>query len=127
MTDYRTDLSKVRGLGAAKKGVGTYMAQRVSAVALAALLPFFVYGLLCALPDGYDGLKAWVSSWSGALLIAGFITAALYHGRLGVAEIINDYIPRPGARAFWLLINTLLALFVWALGLFALLKIWLGA
>ncbi len=127
MTDYRTDLSKVRGLGAAKKGVGTYMAQRVSAVILALLLPFFVYGVLCALPGGLAGLKAWVSTWSGALIVWGFASAALYHGRLGVNEIINDYVPSAGARASWLLVNTLLALSVWTLGSFAILKIWLGA
>jgi len=38
MTSYRTPLGRVRGLGAAKHGVGHFIAQRVSAIALVLLV-----------------------------------------------------------------------------------------
>ena len=38
MATYRTPLGKARGLGSAKHGVGHFIAQRVSAIALVALL-----------------------------------------------------------------------------------------
>jgi succinate dehydrogenase / fumarate reductase membrane anchor subunit len=42
MSDFRTPLARARGLGSAKSGVGHFIAQRVSALALVVLIPLFV-------------------------------------------------------------------------------------
>lgn len=127
MADYRTPLSRVLGKGAAKTGVHEFIALRLSAIAIALSLPFFLYGLIHALPHGYDGIMAWVGSPIGAFTLLIFVTAGLYHGRAGINEIIADYVPATGARTFWLLFVSLVTLSFWLIGILAILKIWLGA
>jgi len=127
MSDFRTDLGKVRGIGAAKGGVHEFIAHRVSAIVLAILLPFFIYGLIKALPGGYAGLIQWASSPTGAFVLLGFMTAGLYHGRLGINEVISDYVQGVGARSTFMVLNALLAGSAWLVGVLAILKIWLLA
>jgi len=126
VSDFRTDLGKVRGSGAAKGGVHEFIAHRVSAIVLALLLPFFLYGLIKALHGGYDGLIAWASSPFGAFVLLGFITAGIYHGRLGINEVISDYVAGDGMRSLFMLLNTLASFVFWLIGVLAILKIWLG-
>ena len=125
MNDYRSDLSKVRGIGAAKGGVHEFIVHRVSAVVLALLLPFFVYGLMKALPHGYDGLLAWVGSPGGAFVLLAFLSAGIFHGRLGINEVISDYVQSTGMRSFCMLLNALVSVSAWLIGILAILKIWL--
>jgi succinate dehydrogenase / fumarate reductase membrane anchor subunit len=127
MTDLRTPLSQVRGHGAAKEGVKHHIAARVSAIALALILPFFIWGLMKALPGGYDGILAWVGSAGGAFTLLVFVTAGLYHGRLGMNEVILDYAGSHGSRTFFMLANALASFGFWLVGVLAILKIWLGA
>ena len=127
MTDFRTPLSKVRGHGSAREGVHEFIAHRVSAIVLALVFPFFVYGLMKALPAGYDGLMAWIGSAFGAFTLLVFVTAGLYHGRIGINEVILDYVPSHDARTFFVLVNSLAAFGFWLMGVLAILKIWLGA
>jgi len=127
VSDFRTDLGKVRGSGAAKGGVHEFIAHRVSAIVLALLLPFFLYGLITALHGGYAGLMSWVSSPLGAFVLLGFLTAGLYHGRLGINEVISDYVQSTGTRSAFMLINTLAAFAFWLVGVLEILKIWLGS
>lgn len=127
MSDFRTDLNKVRGIGAAKGGVHEFIAHRVSAVVLALLLPFFVYGLMKALPGGYAGLMQWAGSPAGAFILLAFLTAGIYHGRLGINEVISDYVQSTGMRSLSMILNALVSVSAWLIGVLAILKIWLGA
>ena len=45
MSDLRTPLAKVRGLGSARDGTDHYIAQRLTAIALVPLLLWFVFSL----------------------------------------------------------------------------------
>ena len=127
MKDYRSDLGKVRGMGAAKGGVHEFIAHRVSALMLAVLFPFFLYGFIRAIEGGYQGLMDWAGSLGGAFVLLGVMTAGMYHGRLGINEIISDYVDHAGRRSFLMLLNTFIALGFWLVGILAVLKIWLGA
>lgn len=127
MSNFRTPLSKVRGHGSAREGVHEFISHRVSAIVLALVFPLFIYGLMKALPHGYEGLMAWIGSPIGAFTLLVFITAGLYHGRIGINEVILDYVPSHDARTFFVLINSLLSFGFWLMGVLAILKIWLGA
>lgn len=127
MSDFSTPLSKVRGHGAANEGVEHHIAARVSAIILAVITPFFLWGLMKALPGGYEGLMVWISSASGAFVWLVFVTAGLYHGRLGMNEIILDYATSHGSRTFFMLLNLIASVGFWLAGTLAILKIWLGA
>lgn len=124
--DMKTPLAKVRGHGAAGSGVHHHIAARVSAIILALVTPIFLYGLLTAFPDGYDGLVDWLSGPVGAFSAIAFIGAGLYHGRLGMNEVILDYLGG-SLRTVCLLANTLACLGFGLIGILSILKIWLGA
>jgi len=77
MGDYRTPLSKARGLGSAKSGVGHFISQRISAIALLVLIPTFIWSV-ATLPSGdYAAAQAWLGSPWGAIVTLLTLTAAL--------------------------------------------------
>lgn len=127
MSDLRTELSKVRGHGASGEGVHEFITHRVSAMILALIFPLFLYGMMKALPGGYEGIMSWIKSPFGAFALLIMVTAGLYHGRIGINEVIADYVPSTGMRSFLLILNSFIAFGVWLVGVMAILKIWLGA
>jgi succinate dehydrogenase / fumarate reductase membrane anchor subunit len=109
MADFRTPLRRARGLGSAKHGVGHFIAQRVSAAALAILVcwgfsqtPFLVQG-------GYDYARAWLAAPVNATLMILLAATAFYHGQIGLRVIVEDYIPQGASRTVLLILNA----FVW--------------
>ena len=123
MRDYRTPLSKARGLGAAGSGVGHFIAQRVSAVALVVLIPLFIWSI-AALPSGdYDSARAWIGSPLGALVTVLTLSAAFFHMRIGLQVVIEDYIHVPATKAALLIANTLLAAGLWLVMIYSVLAI----
>lgn len=123
MSDFRTPLARARGLGAAKSGVGHFIAQRVSAVALLILIPIFTWSLAKYGFSDYQTARAWVGSPFGAIVILLTLTAAFYHMRLGLQVVIEDYIQASGLKIALLLANTLLAAGLWLATLYAVLSV----
>ena len=123
MTDMRTPLGKVRGLGSAKDGTEHFWRQRLTAFANIPLTIFFI-GLIIALNGAeYATVKAALSNPFVALLTMGAILSALYHMKLGMQVVIEDYIHTEGTKFLLVMLN---ALFCAALGLisvFALMKL----
>jgi len=89
---YRSDLGKVRGLGSAKGGASHWWLQRVTGIALVPLSLWFVYSVLVLSDSSYFEARAWVTSPFNAFFMMYFICTALYHGYLGIKEVIEDYI-----------------------------------
>ena len=123
MSDFRTPLARARGLGAAKSGVGHFIAQRVSAVALLILIPIFTWSLAKYGFSDYQTARVWVGSPFGAIVILLTLTAAFYHMRLGLQVVIEDYIQASGLKIALLLANTLLAAGLWLATLYAVLSV----
>ena len=123
MSDFRTPLSKARGLGSAKSGAGHFMAVRVTAVALLFLVPLFVYALAKLSSGDYETVHGFVASPLGALLVLATLTATLYHMRLGMQVVIEDYIHVPNTRALLLIANTLITGAAWLAVLYATLRL----
>jgi succinate dehydrogenase / fumarate reductase membrane anchor subunit len=119
----RTPLGKVRGLGSAKHGAGHFIAQRVSAVALLFLVPWFLYSLIGAVRRGYDGALEWIADPVNAVLILLAIGAALYHMRLGMQVVIEDYIAKNGAKTVLLILNTFICVVLFAAAAYSVLRI----
>lgn len=123
MSDFRTPLARVRGLGSAKSGTGHFIAQRVSAIALVVLMPLFLIKLAKNAGAGYVEAAAWVGSPLGAILTLLAMTAALYHMRLGLQVVIEDYIYRPATKAALLILNTFVAAGLWIAVLYSVLAL----
>jgi len=127
MNDLRTPLAKVRGLGSAKDGTHHFWVQRVSALALTPLVLWF--GLsVASLPNAsYDSVVQWLDSPFNVVMLVSFLIAGFYHGALGLQVIIEDYIAKEGVRIASIIAVQLISFFFAALGIFAALKISLGA
>ena len=123
MSDFRTPLRRVRGLGSAKSGVHHFIAQRVSALALIILVPLFCWGLAAHGGADYASARAWIGSPTGALVTLISLTAAFYHMRLGLQTVIEDYIHKSGTKIVLLVLNTLLAAGLWLATLYSVLKL----
>lgn len=127
MTNKTTPMGSVRGLGSAKSGTEHFIHQRVSAIALVFLVPWFIFSIMHATKAGYAGAEAWVAKpWNAILLILLF-GAALYHMRLGLQTVIEDYIGRSGTRQALLILNTFAVFALMAAAILSVLKIWISA
>jgi succinate dehydrogenase / fumarate reductase membrane anchor subunit len=125
--DYATPTARARGLGSAKSGVSSYIGQLTSALALAVLVPWFLFSVISAVGAGYSGAVAWVARpWNAILLILTF-GAAFYHMRIGMRVIIEDYIAKSGTRTALLILNSFAAIALFAATAATVLKIWISA
>ncbi len=126
MSDMRTPLGKVRGLGSAKEGTDHFWRQRLTAVANVPLLLFFLGLILSLHGASYRETKAALSHPLTALVLMMVIISALYHMRLGMQVIIEDYVHGEGSKIVLLMLNTFFTLAVGVVSIFAILKLSFG-
>ena len=87
-----TALGKVRGRGPAGHGTGAFMTQRLTAISNAILMSWFVVSL-ATLPDlSWPVVTAWMASPLVATAMILLILSTFIHFRLGVMELIEDYV-----------------------------------
>jgi succinate dehydrogenase / fumarate reductase, membrane anchor subunit len=126
MSDMRTPLRKVRGLGSAKDGTGHFWRIRLSSIALIPL-SFFLLGWILSLDGaGYDEVRAALAEPIIALAASLFILISLDHMQLGMQIIIEDYIHGEGTKVALIMLNIFFAVAVGAASVFAILKIAFG-
>ena len=126
MSDMRTPLGKVRGLGSAHAGTAAFWRQRLSGIALVPLALFVIGWVLSLKGAGYAAVKASLAQPLVALATALFIVISLDHMRLGMKEIIEDYAHGEATKFSLSILNTFFTVAVGAVSLFALLKIAFG-
>jgi succinate dehydrogenase / fumarate reductase membrane anchor subunit len=126
MSDMRTPLGKVRGLGAAREGTGNFWRMRVTSIALVPLSMFVVGWVLSMRGAGLAEVRASLASPLIALAMALFLIISLDHMRLGMKEIIEDYVHEEGSRLALLILNTFFCVLIGAASIFALLKLSFG-
>ncbi|MGA0602249.1 succinate dehydrogenase, hydrophobic membrane anchor protein [Caulobacter sp. KR2-114] len=126
MANFRTPLRQARGMGSAKHGVGHFIGQRVSAVALIFLVLWGVTSALSLNGAGYEDAVGWLQHPLNATLLALTIIAGCYHMQLGMRVIIEDYITAPGSKLALLILNLFVAWGAGALAIVSLLKVAVG-
>jgi succinate dehydrogenase / fumarate reductase membrane anchor subunit len=126
MAGYRTALGRVRGLGSAKHGVGHFIGQRVSALALIVLVLWGVYSALGLAQADYAVAAAWMHSPWHAGPLAFLLAVAFYHGQIGMRVVIEDYIHKPLSKYSLLILNLFVCWLGAAIGVFSILKVAFG-
>ena len=94
----RSPLGRVRGLGAAKEGVGHWWAQRLTSLALVPLSLWFVVSVAMMTGAGYEEVRNWAASPVVAGLMILLIVVTFYHVALGLQVVIEDYIARESVK-----------------------------
>ena len=126
MSDFRTPLSRVRGLGAAREGTGHFWRQRVTAVSNLVVVLIFV-GLMIALSDAsYEEARAALANPFVAVAIALGLVSVCYHMKLGMQMVIEDYVHDELTKLALLMLNIFFTLTVGAASILALLRIAFG-
>ena len=119
----RTPLRQVRGLGSAKEGAGHFIKQRVTAIALIFLVPWFLISVIGATRGGYDTAVVWLAQPLNAILVLLAVGAAFYHMRLGMQVVIEDYIGKHSTKVVLLILNTFVAAALFAASAYSVLRI----
>ncbi len=122
----RTPLKNVRHLGSAHAGTGTFLKQRVTAIANIFLIGFFMWLIVTLSGAGYGEAKALLGAPLVSLLLLVLVLSVTLHMRIGMKEIIEDYIHVEGLKIALLLLNTFFAILVAASSILAVLKLNFG-
>ncbi|MCK7592951.1 succinate dehydrogenase, hydrophobic membrane anchor protein [Pseudomarimonas salicorniae] len=88
-------IARVRGLGSAKNGTHHWWVQRLTAVALALLTPWFIWLALCMVGADAFTVRATLAQPLNAVLMLAFVFSLFWHARLGLQVVIEDYIHTP--------------------------------
>jgi succinate dehydrogenase / fumarate reductase membrane anchor subunit len=108
MSQMRSPLGRVLGLGSAKEGVEHWWMQRLTAIAM---VPLAIWFTICALGMiGADraAMVVWMHSPMSPVFAILLIVAAIYHLSLGLQVVIEDYVHSEG----------------WKLGLIIVMRLW---
>ena len=122
----RSPLGRARGYGPAREGVQTFLAERISAVALIPLTLWFVFSVAQLPVHSYAGVRHWVQAPSVAVTLVLFLAVLFYHSSLGVKVVVEDYVAGEGKKLVTLLMVKFEHEVLAATAIFAVLKISLG-
>lgn len=119
----RTPLARARGLGSSKHGVGHFIAQRVTAIALVILILWGLASLLGLAGGDYQSAAAWLRAPINAGLACLLAFAAFWHMQIGMRVIIEDYFAKPGTKGLLLVLNVFVCWLGGALTILSILKV----
>jgi len=123
---FRTDLARVRGRGTAKSGTEEFWLQRVTSVAGVPLTIMAIIVGMLLIGRNQAAAAQILGSPLVAVIMLSFIVCTILHMKIGLQEIIVDYVPNESLKLALLLVNTF---YSWVIGLlcaFAILKMSFG-
>ena len=122
-----TPLAKVRGLGAAHRGTETFWRQRLTAIANIPLVIFLILSIVTHIGADYATTRAYLAQPLVTVAMLALVISASIHMRIGLKEIVEDYVHGEGAKIAALLAITFFAAVLGLACTMALVKISLGS
>ena len=122
----KTALGQVLGLGSAKSGTEHFLAQRVTAIAGIPLIVFLIGFILSHLGASRAEVVESLRNPLVAILMALTMVNLLWHMRLGLQVVIEDYVHSPARKYAALLLNTFFAVAMGVAALYASLRMSFG-
>lgn len=120
---YRTDLSRARGLGAAKHGASHWLTERITSILLAPLSVWAVAAAFGLAAADYSAAVLWVQNPLNAVLLILLLVISFIHMHAGMRVIVEDYIQKTLSKSALLLANLAVCLLFGALAVFSILKV----
>jgi succinate dehydrogenase / fumarate reductase, membrane anchor subunit len=122
----KTQFARVRGLGAAHAGTEHFWRQRVTAIVGTPLTVAFVAIIVSLAGASQASVIAMLSNPFVAMIMIATLITLLVHMRIGMRDIIDDYVHTEFRKITLLIANTCFTLAVGLAGLYAILKINFG-
>ncbi len=119
---YLTDRKRAEGKGSAHSGTAHHWSMQMSAVALAVMVPTWIYIFGHALGQDHAAVLATFARPFPAILTALVLVVAMRHFAMGATMMIEDY-ARGTARKLAVMFVTALASVIAVIGLYALIRI----
>jgi len=122
----RSPLSRVLGSGSAKEGTDHWWMQRMTAIALLILGPWFLISI--ARLDNYSqaDLAGWVANpFNAVMLLLASLTLS-WHSMLGIQVVVEDYVHAAGLKVVSLILSKFIHVFLCVAAVLAVLKVALG-
>ena len=113
---------KVRYLGAAHSGTGAARTMHLTSVALMPLTIAFVWIVARLSRMDYAAALAEIGSFLPSIVTILFVGASIWHMKVGMQSIIDDYIHGRHAKEASLLANTFFSILVAACCIYAVLR-----
>ena len=122
----RTPIGRVRGRGAARSGTSHFWHQRVTALANVFLVTAFVVILVSLLGRSHAAVIQILASPFVAIVMLLMIGSVIYHMKIGMQVVIEDYVHDEKWKFLAIIGNTFFAITIAAACVYSLLKISFG-
>ncbi|MCL6708513.1 succinate dehydrogenase, hydrophobic membrane anchor protein [Pseudomonas sp. R2.Fl] len=119
----RTALGRVLGLGSAKSGTEDFLKDKIRAVALPLLTPYVIgIGLFVFRKPHDEVIRILAFPWI-IIPLTLFVLISIFHMRLGMQTIIEDYVHHAPSKAVLMLMNLTFCLLIGSLSIYAMVRI----
>ncbi|MGO9004464.1 MAG: succinate dehydrogenase, hydrophobic membrane anchor protein [Beijerinckiaceae bacterium] len=108
----RTTRSIVNHFGVARSGTQDVRLQRLTSIALLPLAIAFIWNVLALVGKDYAAARAYLHHPGPAILTLLFILAGVYHMKVGMQSIIDDYAHGAVVKEWLLVANVFFSVFV---------------
>jgi len=119
----RTPLGRVRNLGAAHSGTSDFWRQRLTAVAMTLLMIPVLVIIMMLLGRNQAGAKQILGSLPVAIILLLFIIASVWHMKIGMQVVIEDYVHNEKLKLISVMLNNFFSIAVALASTYAILKL----
>jgi succinate dehydrogenase / fumarate reductase, membrane anchor subunit len=119
----RTPLGRVRNLGAAHSGTSDFWRQRLTAVAMVLLMIPALVIIMMLLGRNQAGAKQILGSLPVAIIMLLFIIASVWHMKIGMQVVIEDYVHNEKLKLASIMANNFFAVAVALASIYAILQL----
>src|ERR1700675_73787 len=119
----RTPLARVRNLGASHSGTSDFWRQRLTAVAMVLLIVPVIVVVMMLLGRNQAGAAQILGSPLVAIIMLLFIIASVWHMRIGMQVVIEDYVHSEMVKLAAIMANNFFFFVVALASIYAILKL----
>jgi succinate dehydrogenase / fumarate reductase membrane anchor subunit len=122
-TTMRTPLGRVRNLGSSHSGTSDFWRQRITAVAMILLMIPVIVIIMMLLGRNQAGAAQILGSPLVALLLIMFIVASVWHMKIGMQVVLEDYVINEKLKLVTIMANNFFSAAVGLASIYAILKL----